>query len=476
MTVFNKFEGKDYISNFYRYKLYDKKENLYLITVDDGNFIFLNKSAFIQLKKGKVEDKGIFEKLEVKGIIVTQKNFQSIVEKTRKRYSFLENGTSLHIVIPSSRCTFDCPYCFASPDSMSAEKSKTDMNLETAKKTAEFIMNSPSKAVTIEFTGGEPTVGFENIKVIVEHSKKLNKTLKKDLRFALVTNFSLMTDTMANWLIENEVTFCTSLDGPKEINDKNRIILANKGKRIGTYDKTVYWINKINQIYKDKNDSKRVGALMTTTKFSLPYHKEIIDEYVSLGMDVIDIRALMYVGNATEEESKNLLYSKEEFIEFYLKCLDYIKVLQEKGVIVEDRMSELYKKKIYENSPTYHVDYESPNGAAIGSLTYHSNGSIYTCHEGLGRDEFMLGNVSKDSWNSIFKKKETSFTILSSMLESNVKCDRCVFKPYCGTSVIENFYEQGKVNFYPEKTERHHETVFHCEREFNKILQKIKSS
>ena len=64
-----------------------------------------------------------------------------------------------------------------------------------------------------------------------------------------------------------------------------------------------------------------------------------------------------------------------------------------------------------------------------------------------------------------------AFTIMSSMLESNPTCDRCVYKPYCSTSPIENISSQNDVNFNPSKTMRHHETLFHAKREFKKLLE-----
>ena len=50
-------------------------------------------------------------------------------------------------------------------------------------------------------------------------------------------------------------------------------------------------------------------------------------------------------------------------------------------------------------------------------------------------------------------------------------CDRCVYKPYCGTCQIENFENFGKFNFYPTKTSRCHQTKFLAKELFDKILK-----
>jgi len=470
--MFVALEGKNYVSNYYRYTLYDKNKELYLVTVDDGAFIFLNKSAFLQLKKGKIVDEEIYSKLLNKGIIINSSNFDNVVEKTKKRYSFLDNGTSLHIVIPTSRCNLKCRYCFAEPQEINASKDKYDMTPQIAKKTVDFIFKSPSEAVTIEFTGGEPLARFDILQIMCNYAKELNKERKKDLCLTVVTNLNLMTDEIAKWLIENDVTICTSFDGPEELHNKMRVIEGANGKKIGTYQSVVGWIKKINLLYEEKGIDRRVNALMTITKHSFKYYREIIDEYVKLGIKIVDIRSLMFVGRALYESSKSYYYSQEEFFDFYKKSLEYIEELKKKGVDIEDRMKEEYEIKVLEQRPTYHIDYESPAGAAIGSLTYYSDGKIYAAHEALGQEEFLLGNINM-KWSEIFKNKNTSFVVLSSMIESNVICDRCVYKPYCGTSSVENYYALGKFHFYPTKTAKHHETLFHTKRIFDEIVKEI---
>ena len=469
---FQKREGIHYISNFYRYKLFDKETKHYLLTTDDGNSLFLNSSSFRQLKKGRLEDENLYNILLSKGIIVNETNFNNVVEKTRKRYSFIGNGTSLHIIVPTHRCNMGCVYCFAEAENIENQSIK-DMTSETAKKTVEFIMKSPSDAITIEFQGGEPLLGFENIKIIVKYAKELNRKYCKDLKFALVSNFTLMTEGMAEWFIENGVSFCTSLDGPREVHDNNRPILAKNKIKVGTYDKVAYWIKKINSMYKKKGVEGHVNAIMTITKESLPYFKEIIDEYVKFGIYLVNIRPLTMMGRVKDTRN-GISYDMKDFICFYQDSLKYIDSLNRVGIFVVDRIRDLYNLKIIENKPGYHADFESPCGAATGNIVYFTDGSIYTCNEALGRDEFKLGNVYEDKWSDIFKKNETAKAILNSMIESNVMCDRCVYKPYCSTCMVENFYSEGKFHFYPTKTSRHHQTIMHSENFFNNIFNELK--
>lgn len=475
ITMFIKTDGVDYITNFYRFEKYDKKDNIYLLTTDTSEFIFLNSPSFNYFRKGKILDEDTYNLLLEKGFIITEKNIKSIVDKTRDRYSFLANGTSLHIVIPTSRCNLGCNYCFASPDPIDANKDEKDLDEKTALRIIEFILNSPSHAITIEFQGGEAIARFDLVQKMADYAKELNRTLKKDLRLTIVSNLTLMNDDIVNWLVDNDITICTSLDGPKIVHDANRIIHVKNGNEIGTYERVIYWIDRINKICENKRKKWKINALMTITKQSLPYYKEIIDEYVRLGLNLVDIRSLTVVGKAAEKDTP-FDYTFDEFTQFYDNSIKYIKELTKSGIYVNERMNMMYAQKILENKPTYHTDFESPCGAATGQIVYHSNGDIYTCHEALGRDEFKLGNVHQDKWKNIFTREETSKAILNSMLESNVKCDRCVYKPYCGTCMVENFYNFGKFNYYPTKTGKHHETIMQCTKIFDGFLNKIKKA
>jgi radical SAM protein with 4Fe4S-binding SPASM domain len=476
-NVFVKKEGIDYIQNYFRFSLFDKTKKIYLLTVDDGNYIFINSSVFKQIKRGKIIDKNSYDNLLSKGILITPNNIGKIIKQTKTKYSFLENGTSLHIVIPTYRCNQGCSYCFASPKEIDDLENGNDLDDKTSKKIIEFIMSSPGKAATIEFTGGEAMANYPQIQVMTTHAKKLNNKLpenkKKNLKLAIVTNLTMVNEEMINWLIDNDVSICTSLDGPEHVHDENRYIQLKTGKQIGTHKTVVKWIERINEIYKERGLNEQVNSLPTITKYSLPYYKEIIDEHFKYNLNTIDIRPLTYVGKANEDEK--VLYSHNEFKQFYLNCLDYLKEIEIKtGNKMTERLKSLYETKIIKNLPGYHTDFESPCGATTGQLTYHSDGKIYTCHEGLGREEFVVGDVFKDTWKNLFEKPQTQKAILNSMIEQNVKCDRCVFKPYCGTCMVENFYHFDKFNFYPTKTQHHHTTIMQSTDIFGKIYKKLK--
>ena len=241
--------------NYYRERKFGKK---YLITTDQGSWTFLTKKELQNLKSEKITKK-LNKKLEQAGIMITDKNIYKAVYNYQQRNFCLLSGTSLHIVVPTLRCNMNCIYCHAS--SVPKNSKGYDMDQKTAKKTVDFIFQSPSKAITIEFQGGEPLLNWKIIKFITNYVIEKNKRQKKELRLTIVTNLIKMNQQKMNFLIKKNIDICTSLDGPKELHDYNRRYLDGS-----SYDMAIKWIKKINNEYKRKNINKRVSALVTLTK------------------------------------------------------------------------------------------------------------------------------------------------------------------------------------------------------------------
>ncbi|MBW2977578.1 His-Xaa-Ser system radical SAM maturase HxsB [Candidatus Woesearchaeota archaeon] len=416
----------------------DKKiRNKYLITTDHGSWIFLTENEYEQLKSGKFSKK-LFVKLEKTGIIITDKNLNQVISDYRKRNSSLLYGTSLHIVVPTLRCNMNCIYCHAS--SVAKNKKEYDMDKKTAKKVVDFIFQSTNNSVTIEFQGGEPLLNWDVVKYITNYALEKNEKEKKNLQLTIVTNLIEMDEKKLQFLMKKGVTICTSLDGPKEVHDYNRRYVSRS-----SYDFAVKWIKKINKEYKKRGKDRKISALVTLTKKSLKYPKEIVDEYVNLGLETIHLRFLNGLGVA-QKSWKNISYSVKDYLRFWEKAVDYIERLRKKGVKIEERMVKIIEQKIKGKRDPGYLDLRSPCGAAIGQLVYNYNGKIYSCDEArmLKEDLFMLGDVKKDNYKNILTSDKTC-SVINASINENFICNNCVYKPYCGVCPVCNYAEQGNI-------------------------------
>lgn len=405
----------------------------YFVTSIDGSCAMLSDQEYKNLLQKNIGEKQFLE-LEKKGVLVTNKNLEHVTQRFKQKKSITVQGPSLHIVIPTLRCNQVCVYCHAASRKMDAKN--CDMDKKTVKKTVDFIFQTPSKHITIEFQGGEPLVRFDLVKQFYEYAKEKNKKHKKDLKFALVTNLTLMNDKKLKYLLKNMIAICTSLDGPKCVHDKNRMMIGGGG----SYDKVVKWIKKINKNY--KKGYARLNALLTVTKHSLKYPKEIIDEYISLECHVIFLRWVDPFGFAGPVWDK-ISYSAEEFLEFWKEAVDYV-YDELDGQIIE-RSSLIMLRKMFGKYDPGFLDVMNPCGAGIGQLAYMHNGDIYSCDEGrmYGGEFFRLGTVN-DSYKKVMTSPKMCSLVASSVSESYM-CDSCVYQPFCGVCPVLNYADTGTV-------------------------------
>lgn len=452
--------------NNYRYKKLGKS---FLVTTDSGGWCFLSEKEMSLLKKRKIDEKKLFELLEKEGIIITEKNENEVIEAFRNRNSFLWQGASLHIIVPTLRCNMNCIYCHASSKPLNARN--FDMSRETARKAVEFIFQSPSRIISIEFQGGEPLLRFDLVKGIIEYAKKLNRERKKNLDFSLVTNLSLMDNEKMRYFVQNNVGICTSLDGPKKVHDRNRKFFSGS-----SHMHVAKWAKKINMSYKSRNKTESSGrrhhldALMTVTRYSLPYWKEIVDEYLKNGIKNLSLRPLHNLGYASGMW-KEIGYTAEEFIEFWKKAMDYILKLNREGVIIRERVTKIILEKLFEPFDPAYLDLRSPCGAAIGQLLYDYDGKIYTCDEGrmLGQDIFKIGNVKKDSYRKVLTSGKVCSIVAASVNDLQI-CDYCVYKPFCGLCPVCNYAYSGSILGHVVETDRC--KIFKAQ--FDYVFRKIK--
>ena len=415
------------------------------VTNDFGYHIRLDEKDFNKWLEGKLDEKSrIYNQLFERGFIREQLNFEDLASKWKKQNSFMFAGTGLHIFVLTLRCNEKCLYCQSG--AVGGKTSGMDMTWETAKKCVDIAFQTPRNSFSIEFQGGEPLCNWDVLKKTVEYARKKEKETGKKLNLALVSNFSLMDEKKANFLIGNEVSICTSIDGPKSLHNKNRI-----GSGGDTYDIAAKWIRYFNKKHDTQGPGPRIfkpSALLTVSKYSLSYPKEIVDEYLKLGLETIFVRPLSPIGYAKKLWDQ-IGYKPQDFLAFYEKILKYILELNRKGKNIKERTAQMLCQKIFEFEDAGFLDLRWPCGAAIGQLAYNYDGSIYTCDEGRmvgweGDDFFKVGDVDVP-YRELITNSHSRGCAISSTLENQPRCMRCAYRPYCGVCPVINYETQNSL-------------------------------
>lgn len=193
---------------------------------------------------------------------------------------------TLHV---SNDCNLRCKYCYASGGAYG--KSRGLMSIETARRFVDYCCENFNKVRNIVFFGGEPFLNYPVIEFVCNSFR--DKFSKGDIqtvpRFGAITNGTIQSTKVIS-LIRDFFSFLTvSVDGPKEINDINRVFVSGHG----SYDR----INKfLKQITTFKNLSIGIEATYTQQHIDHGYTREMIRNYFlsefNLNADVVDEMSL----------------------------------------------------------------------------------------------------------------------------------------------------------------------------------------
>lgn len=417
-----------------------------LLTNDSGLYVVFSEAEFERFLNNRIQEGSqTWDLLCSEGFVRDRMDFEAMAADFRKLNMSLWSGPTLHIIVVTLRCDHRCVYCQSGVVGPAGRE--TDMTPETARPVVDRIFESPSPDIIIEFQGGEPLLNWPVVKFVIEYAKKKNEIAKKNLRISIVSNFSFMDMERFDYLLENEVSLCTSLDGPEKLHNRHRISTGNPHRQ------ALKWIGEIQKRLKEsKPPRKKIflpNALMTTTRFSFPHFKEIVDEYVRLGMEGIFIRPLSPIGYAKRVWDK-IGYEPQEYVGFYRRSLDYILQVNRGGYELMERTAVILTSKILRQEDPGFLDLRSPCGGGTGQIAYNYNGDVYTCDEGrmLGQEGnhlFRIGNVFKDSYDGTVDNPVTRTCALASCCEVQPLCSTCAYKPYCGTCPVLNFETQGSV-------------------------------
>ncbi len=415
----------------------------FVISNDAGGHCIISRGGFSKLCKGKKLSASLEASLQDAGFLSHKLDFEKLFSRWQKKNSFLYSGPGLNIFVLTLRCNHKCLYCQSGATGEGAKNK--DMSWETARKAVDLAFSSPNPNISIEFQGGEPLANWPVLEKIVKYSRKKQKESGKNLFIALVSNMSMMDEKKAGFLLENEISICTSLDGPAELHNKNRPFSSGNSHAL-----TVKWIKYFMKKHDEQKDlSYRIfkpSALLTVSRYSLSHHKAIIDEYVKLGLESIFFRPLSPIGYAAKYWDK-IGYTPKEFLDFYRNGLEYIVSLNRKGVKISEKTAAMLLSKIFDYKDPGFLDLRCPCGASVGQLAYNWDGSIYTCDEGRmigweGDDFFKVGDVKKSSYKDLINSSSTKGCLVTSNLESQPRCFRCAYKPWCGVCPAVNYEAQ----------------------------------
>jgi uncharacterized protein len=422
---------------------FDRRHNGdYLLTNDVGELLVLPSVKFqLFTKKGLAKNDPAYLDLKARHFLVdggSSAHMELLAAKYHTKKSFLEGFTKLHIFVTTLRCNQSCQYCQVSRRNEGDAADRFDMSREVLRRSVELMLCSPAAHITMEFQGGEPLVNFGLVKEAVLLTKDLNRRVGKHIDYVLCTNLAPLKDEHLEFLKEHEILVSTSLDGPAVLHDQNRP--SSQGK--ASHEIVTRNIRRAQEAL----GKHAVSALMTTTRASLKFSREIIDEYLRMDMGSVFLRELNPFGFAVKTKSA-IGYTSADFMKFYKETLAYIIEINRQGRTFSEAFASMVLTKAFTPWPIGFVDLQSPSGAGMGVCVYNYDGDVYASDESrmlaeAGDTTFRMGNVLENSYDDIFFGETMQDIAAASCNEALAGCADCVYQSYCGADPVRNHRTQ----------------------------------
>lgn len=273
-------------------------------------------------------------------------------------------------------CNLRCKYCFAGQGGYGQWRML--MPFDVARRGVDFLIahSGPREHCELDFFGGEPLLNWHVVQQTIDYVHTQEKKHHKKIKMSLTTNGLLLDEAKVKYLTDNHISLILSLDGRKEMHDRMRPGVHGEG----TYDRIV----KNLQYCVQHRNGEEYYVRGTFTRYNLDFTTDVID-MLDHGFDAVSMEPV--VGEDTEEYSikkEDLPRVKEEY----------------------DRLAKLFIQREEEGRPFFFFHFNMdlwkgpclPKrlrgcGAGHEYLAVVPNGDIYPCHQFVGREGYVLGNV-----------------------------------------------------------------------------------
>lgn len=355
------------------------------------------------------------------GQLFTEDIYEPYVKDFKKRETVVK-ALCLHI---AHDCNLACKYCFAEEGEYHGRRAL--MSFEVGKKALDFLIaNSGNRRnLEVDFFGGEPLMNFEVVKQLVAYGREQEKIHNKNFRFTLTTNGVLLNDEILEFLNKEMANVVLSIDGREEINNKMRPFRNGKG----SYELIVPKFQKVAESRNQTNYYVRG----TFTRNNLDFSEDVL-HLADLGFEQISVEPVV----AADTEDYAL---REEDIPVI--CEQYDKLAKE--MVKREKEGKCF------NFFHFMIDLEggpcvakriSGCGSGTEYLAVTPWGDFYPCHQFVGEEKFLLGNVDTGIVNTDIVE-----TFKGCNVYAKDKCKNCFSKFYCSGGCAANSYNfKGSIN------------------------------
>ena len=346
--------------------------------------------------------------------LFTKDTYENYIMDFKKRPTVVK-ALCLHI---AHDCNLACQYCFAEEGEYHGRRAL--MSFEVGKKALDFLIaNSGNRRnLEVDFFGGEPLMNWQVVKDLVAYGREQEKLHDKKFRFTLTTNGVLLNDEVMEFCNREMGNVVLSIDGRKEVHDKMRPFR----KGAGSYDLIV---PKFQQFAESRHQDKYY-VRGTFTHYNLDFSEDVL-HLADLGFKKISVEPVV-------AEPKEPYAIREE---------DLPKLFEEYDKLAVEMIR---RHKSGEDFNFFHfmIDLEggpcvakrlSGCGSGTEYLAVTPWGDFYPCHQFVGNEKFLLGNVDEGILNTDIRDEFKCCNVYA-----KEKCRKCFARFYCSGGCAANAY------------------------------------
>lgn len=292
---------------------------------------------------------------------------------------FVVKSLCLHL---AHSCNLRCRYCFAGQGRFGGDDEL--MPADIGRRALDFLIarSGSRKKLDVDFFGGEPLLNFKVLQELVDYGRKRACEAGKEFKFTLTTNAILLDEKATQYLNEQGIFVVLSLDGRREVHDAMRPKPGGAGSYDIVLDRIISFVNS--------RDGENYIIRGTYTRHNTDFCADVL-HIADMGFKHLSIEPVVApeeAGYAIRDEDLPLLFSQYELL-----------------------TRELLRRRRHGNPfDFFHFNIDLDGGPCLQKrltgcgagheyMAVAPNGDIYPCHQFVGREKFLLGDVYDQNIN-----------------------------------------------------------------------------
>lgn len=344
--------------------------------------------------------------------------------------------TECHTYIANNVCVHNCYQGHKGHRVMSKEVARkgVDLLFDMYEKNDSPFINKKTKAIILDFIGGEPLMAIDVIDYIctyfVQKCLELDHPWLYTWRASMTSNGALYFEPAVQDFLKKfrgNVSFSITLDGPKEIHDTCRVYHDGRGN----FDDAYAAMKHFNSHYYEE-----LGTKVTIAPENLHNLNKIVDFFLSEGMNLIHANCV-YEAKWTYEHSK-VLY-------------DEMKIMADKLLDLNDEtVVSLFDDRHFQ--PLLPEENSNWCGGDMKMLAFDPAGIAYPCLRympsslGTDRAPIIVGSVDGIFVTEEQKHIKEYMDKITRRSQSTDECFNCPIAGGCSWCSAWNYQETGSVN------------------------------